>query len=43
MGIDEPTPMLGRDLSCEYENERVTMQYHENFAYEDKLYKAIHN
>ncbi|TWX71686.1 LTA synthase family protein [Colwellia demingiae] len=37
LGIKDATPMLGRDLSNEYSNERIMMQYHENFAYvEDK-------
>ncbi|KGJ86618.1 LTA synthase family protein [Colwellia psychrerythraea] len=33
LGIKDATPMLGRDLSNEYSNERALMQYQENFAY----------
>jgi phosphoglycerol transferase MdoB-like AlkP superfamily enzyme len=33
LGIKDATPMIGRDLCNEYSNERIMMQYHENFAY----------
>ncbi|EKE82073.1 LTA synthase family protein [Idiomarina xiamenensis] len=33
MGIEAATPMVGRDLTKQYPNERAMMQYYDNYAY----------
>ncbi|PCK31855.1 LTA synthase family protein [Pseudoalteromonas piscicida] len=41
IGIEQPTPMLGFDLTKHYPVERAMMQYYDNFAYIENQQAAI--